>query len=89
MTQFERLEQYSGHAGIGKIMGTRTENGDVPEHVRIAYRTTDSVAITVVQASPKSMTTEKTPGDSIKLTRPSGSRFSVDAVLATEPVSDL
>jgi hypothetical protein len=86
MTQIETIEEYSGHAGIGYIMGARTDNDDVPDFVRIAYRRADEVGIEVVHASAKSMTTEKTPGESIQLTRQNSSTFDVSAILAVEPV---
>ncbi len=75
-----------GHAAVGAVQGTRYENGERPNFVRVTYRRDGERGEAVVLRQTAMQQVEDTPTSSIRFIRKGGNVLRVDEIIETEAV---
>lgn len=75
----------TGHAAVGYVMGTRTDDGRRPEYVRLTYRRNGIERQAIVQRVANTHQVEYDDSDTVRFVRPRGGFLHADAVLDAEP----
>lgn len=76
----------SGHAAVGKVMGTRCADGSRPKYVQVTYRMDGELGEAIVCRESVIQQVEDTPSSSVRFVREGGRELRVDEVVETEAV---
>ena len=78
----------SGHAAVGRVVGTRCADGTRPKYVQLTYRKDGELREAIVCRESGIQQVEDTPSDTVRFVRKGGRELRVDEVVDTEPYTD-
>lgn len=84
----ETTDSCTGHAAVGEVTGTRTEDGQRPPYVRITYVRNGVEQTAVVKRESAGQQVEFSDADTARFWTPDGQQVIVDELIDTEPVMD-